>query len=167
LTAQFMFARGLVRRCGEVLIAASTAPTARDHQALVRTGEVVNALPCVRVKKNRSHRNLEDDVVALLPGSIGTFAVPSTFGPVFRIEAEVDERVVAFARFHYHVSTVPTVAAGGAAARDKFLPAECHAAIPAVPGLHPNFSFIDEHEKKLSAFSIQHSAISCQHSAFS
>src|SRR5207245_2054044 len=47
----------------------------------------------------------------------------STLGLVFRIETEVDQRVMALARLHDHV-----------------------AAFPAVPGFHVNFGLVDEHE---------------------
>src|SRR4051794_37288302 len=48
-TSQLMLARCLVRRCSEVLIATSPAPTGRDHQALVGTREIMNALARVCV----------------------------------------------------------------------------------------------------------------------
>ena len=64
---------------------------------------------------------------------------------VFRIEAEVDQRVVAFAGFHDDVAAAAAVAAGGAAARNKLLPAEGHAAVATVAGLDANYRFVNKH----------------------
>ena len=135
-----------MRRCGEVLIASAPAPAARNHQALIGTGEIVNALASVGIVENRPDRYFQNDVVALLPGSVGTFAVTSSLCLVLRIEPEVHEGIVALARLHDHIPTMSAIAARRATARDKLLPTERHAAIPAVSGLHANFRFIDEHQ---------------------
>ena len=75
---------------------------------------------------------------------------------VFRIEAEVHQRVVALARFHDDVAALAAVAARRAAARHILLPAEGHAAVAAVARLDPNFGLVDEHQS--SVFGRQPSA---------
>src|SRR6476620_2697227 len=55
------------------------------------------------------------------------------------------QRVVPFAGFHDDVATTTTVATGRAAAGDKFLPAEGHAAVAPVPGLDATHCFVNKH----------------------
>src|SRR6266567_1058980 len=64
---------------------------------------------------------------------------------VLRIEAEVDERVVALAGLHDDIAALAAVAAGRPAPRDKFFPPKGHAAIAAVPSLDPDFCLINKH----------------------
>ena len=64
---------------------------------------------------------------------------------VFRVKAEVDERVVPLAGFHHNVAAAAAVAAGRAATRDELLPAKGHASIATVAGLNPNDRFINKH----------------------
>src|ERR1700730_1304771 len=49
------------------------------------------------------------------------------------------------AGFHNHISALASVATRRPAPRNKFFPAEGHAAVAAIPRLHPNSGFIDEH----------------------
>ena len=69
----------------------------------------------------------------------------SALGLVLGVEAEVNQGVVPFARLHDDVAATATIAARGAAARNKFFPPEGDTAIAAIPRLHPNFCLIDEH----------------------
>src|SRR5439155_16342839 len=85
-------------------------------------------------------------VFALATGLVGTFAMASTLGLVFRIETEVDQRVMALARLHDHVAAFPAVSPRRSAPWHKLFPAKRHAAVPAVPGFHANFGLVDEHE---------------------
>src|ERR1019366_2571778 len=70
----------------------------------------------------------------------------STLGLVFRIETEMDQRIVALARFHPDVAALAAIAARRPAARNVLLPPERHAAVAAIASLHSNFGFIDEHD---------------------
>ena len=53
-----------------MLIAASPASAARYYEALVGTGEIVNALAAVGIVENRADRNFKDDVLPFLPRAI-------------------------------------------------------------------------------------------------
>src|SRR5438105_13055 len=64
---------------------------------------------------------------------------------VFRVEAEMDKRVMPLAGFHHNVAAAAAVAAGRAATRDKLLPAKGHASVATVTGLNPNDCFINKH----------------------
>ncbi len=65
---------------------------------------------------------------------------------MLRVIAEVNERVVALGGLHHHVAASPAVSTRGAAAGNKLLSPESHAAVAAVAGLHSNFCFIDKHD---------------------
>jgi hypothetical protein len=71
--------------------------------------------------------------------------VPAPLCLVFRIEAEVDQRVMPFARFHDDIAAPPAIPAGGTSARNKFLPPERNATVATIPCLDANSSLIDEH----------------------
>src|SRR5205085_9687178 len=91
------------------------------------------------------HRHLQHDAFAFAAGAVGAFAVAAALGGVFRIKAEVHQRIVALAGFHDDIAATAAIAAAGAAARDKLLPAKGHAAVAAVAGSNADFGFIDEH----------------------
>jgi hypothetical protein len=71
--------------------------------------------------------------------------VASAFTFVFRVEPEVHQSIVAFARFHDNVATTTAVTAGRPAARHELLPTKCHTPIAAVTGLDPDNCLIYEH----------------------
>ena len=110
------------------------------------------------VVQDRADRNFQKNVHALAAGAVGAFAVASALRFVFGIEAEVHQRIVAFAGLHDDVAAFAAVSARGAAARDKLLPAEGHAAIAAVACFDPDFCLVDKHRK--AAVSSQLSALS-------
>ncbi len=93
--AEFVLTRSLVRGSGKVLIAASAAACARDDNTLIGTGEIVDELPGIGVVKQRSNRNFQDGVFAVAAGAVGAQAVLAAFRFVLRVEAEIDQRVVA------------------------------------------------------------------------
>jgi hypothetical protein len=64
---------------------------------------------------------------------------------VLRVEAEVDEGIVAERGGHENVASVAAVAPGGAALGDEFFAAEGHAAVATVAGLDPDSCFVNKH----------------------
>ena len=64
---------------------------------------------------------------------------------VFRVEAEMDERVMALTGFHNDVAATATVATGGAAARNKLLAAKGHASVATVTAFDPDDRFVNKH----------------------
>ncbi len=64
---------------------------------------------------------------------------------VFGVEPEMNQRVMALARLHDDVAAMAAVAAGRAAAGDKFLAPEGHASIATVASFYSNFNFVQEH----------------------
>src|SRR6202034_3490685 len=97
--AELVFARRLVGRGGEVLVAAPAPPGARDDKPFVGMGEVVDQCAGIGVVEQRANRDFKDSIFAILAGAVGSHTVLAAFGFVLRIEAEVDEGVVALAGF--------------------------------------------------------------------
>ena len=71
---------------------------------------------------------------------------PAASPPEFAIVAVAQQGVVVRIRFEINVAAVAAVAARRAAARNILLPAEGHAAIAAVAGLHRDFGFVSKHD---------------------
>src|SRR5689334_22926882 len=131
-----MFTRRLMRAGGKVLITASTAATLRNHHAFVRIGEIMDQLTGVVVIDNGAHRDLENNVLAIATSAVGAFTVASAIAFVFRIEAEVNQRVMALAGFHHDVTAAAAITTRWAAPGNKFFTAEGHAAVAAVACLN-------------------------------
>src|SRR5258706_272943 len=141
-----MLARSLVHGSGEARIAASTTATASDHHALIGCRKIENLLARFFVVNDRSHRNLQENVFTFASALVRPFAVPSALRLVFRIETEMNQRVVALAGLHDYIAAVAPVSARRPASRNIFLATEGHAAIAAVARLNPNFRLINEHD---------------------
>ena len=107
----------------------------------------MHLLSGVGVVQNRAHRHFQSNVYAFTSGAVGTFAVTSPLGFVFRIEAKMDQGVMTFAGLHNDVATLAAVSARGPSAGDKLLPPEGEASIASVARFHSNFGFINEHDR--------------------
>ena len=145
---------GLMSGSGELSVPASAAAAACDDEALIGLREIVEALAGSVVVENCSYRNFKDDAFAFAAGALGAFAVAPALAFVLGIEAEMDESVVALARFHDDVPAVATIAAAGAAARDEFFAAEGDASVAAVAGFDADFGFVNKHENLFAHFLI-------------
>ena len=149
--AELVLAGGLVGAGGEVLVAAASAAAFGDDDGLVGVGEVVDELAGVVVVEEGADGDLEGGVFAGLAGAVGAEAVAAALGFVLRVEAEVDEGVVAERGRHEDVAAVAAVAAGGAALGNEFFAAEGHAAVAAVAGLDADSCFVNEHYYSVSS----------------
>src|SRR5260370_16644054 len=98
----FVFARGLVPRLGEVLIAASAAATMRDQYALSRAGEIGNGRAGLVIEDERADRNLQDHVLTGMAGAVGAFAVAATIRLEFAILTLAEKRVPLHVVFQLH-----------------------------------------------------------------
>lgn len=143
--AHFMLARSLVGGRGEVLVAAAAAAGAGDDDALVGMLEVVDEVAGFLVVDHCADGDLEDDVVSVATGAVGTHAVLAALGAMERVVAEVHEGVVALGGFHDDVAAAAAVSTGGAATRNEFFSAEGHTAVTTVTGFDPDFGFVDKH----------------------
>src|SRR5207248_1665775 len=145
-TAFFMFSGRLVSRSRKLRVAPASPPATRNHNALVRTREVVNFFSRVVIEHDRSDWDLQHNIFALASRLVRTFAMPAAFRLVFRIEAKMHQRVVAFAGFHDDVAALAAIATRRSAAGNKLLPPEGKTSIAAVANLHElaHRSFVEE-----------------------
>src|SRR5258708_2754078 len=130
----FVFARRLVPRLGEMLIAASAASTVRDENALTGCGEIGQRFAGFAVIDHGSDGDLQNHVVAGVASAIGAFAVTATVGFEFPIVAVTEKRVVVGIGFEINAAATATVAAAGSAAGNVFFAAKRDAAVAAVAG---------------------------------
>src|SRR4029077_14027332 len=134
-----------MHRSRETSIAPPATATARNDESLIGLRKFEGLLPGLIVVNDRPDRNLQQHVDALAPGSVRALAMTPTLSLVLRIEAEMYERIVPLARFHNDVAALAAVPARRSAARDKLLPSERHAAVPAVSGLYLDFCLVNKH----------------------
>ncbi len=74
--------------------------------------------------------------------------MPSALRRVFRIEAEMQQRVVMRAGDHGDVAAAPAIAAARSPARHILLAPERQTAVAAIPGLYADSYLIYEHGEK-------------------
>src|ERR1700691_595022 len=126
-----------------VALAATSA--ARYQETVAGCGEIVQALAGRFVVDHRAHRHLQVDRMAFGARAIAAFSMPAALRLVLGIETGLDESGVVFRGNHADVAAAPAIAAARAAARNVLLAAKGQAAVPAIPGLHQDASFIDKH----------------------
>src|SRR5260370_20428071 len=110
----FMFARGLVPRFCEVLIAAPAAATVSDQYAASRAGKIGDGRALV-VEHQRADGNLQDHVRAGMAGTVGAFAVAAAIGFEFTIVAGAEQGVVVRIGFQINAAALTAGAPGGTA----------------------------------------------------
>src|ERR1019366_9136891 len=143
----FMFRGRLMDRRGEVLVAAPAFAALGHTESFARMGEIVDTLAGGFVVDYRAHGHLDFQRLALGAGALAAFAVAPALRLVFRVEAELEQRIGVLARHHDDVAAATAVAAARTAPRDILLPAESQATVAAVAGLHEYSYFIYKHRK--------------------
>jgi len=133
---------------GKVLVAAATTSAMSDDEFLIGFREIKKPLTGVVVVNNGADRDLENDVLAVATGAVGTFTVAPAITFVFGVEAEMNQRVMAFTGFHHDVAALAAVATGWSAAGYEFFPAKRHTAVTAVACFDTDNSFVYKHEFK-------------------
>src|SRR6266850_19365 len=98
-------------RGGKARIAASSAAALRDHEAFIGVGEVVYALAGFVVVHNGADRDFQQHILAFATTPVGAFAMPPSLCLVFRVVAEMYERVVTLARLHDDVAAAAAIPA--------------------------------------------------------
>ena len=81
--------------------------------------------------------------------------MPSAFCRELAIVAVAQQRIVMRIRFQMHTAAVSAVSSRRSAARNVLLSPERHASVPAIPGLHINFRFINKHPNNTPKSPIQ------------
>src|SRR5208337_5164742 len=90
----FVFARRLMPRLGKILVPASAASPLRHKYALAGSGKIGNRCAGLVVKSNCAEGNLQDHVLAGVPGAVGALAVTAAVGFEFAVVAVAKQRVV-------------------------------------------------------------------------
>ncbi len=128
-----------------MLIPASTAPTLRNHDRLIRPRKVVDQLARQIVVQQRAHRHLQGRHFARIARAVRSQPMSAPLRLVLRVEPEMHQRIVAQRRRHQDVAAMPPVPARRSAARNKLLPPEGHAPVPTIARFDPDSCFIDKH----------------------
>src|SRR5689334_3739403 len=105
-----MLLRGLMRAGGKVLVATATAPALGDYKTFVWSRKIMKALAGILVIDDRPHGDFQDHAFAIAAGAVGAFSVASALAFVFRVKAEVDERVMPLTGLHHDVAAPAAVA---------------------------------------------------------
>ena len=146
----FMFARRLVPGLRKVLIAAAPASPCAISTRWPGAARSAMVSPVFSSKASVPTGTCRIMSVAGMPGAIRAFAVSPAIGFEFAVVAVAQQRIVVGVGFQIDAAAVAAVAAGRTTARDEFLAAKRHAAVPAVPGFHQYFCFVDEQEEYIS-----------------
>ena len=153
----FVLRWSLVSRRRESRISSTAATALGHHESFTRSCEIVQQFASLGVVDDRPHRHRQLDGVTLATSSVRAFAVPAPFGLVFRIEPEMQQRVVVLACYHHYVSAPSAVAAARPPARNVFLTTERETAVAAIACFNLNDYFVDEHWRALGPIPAQSS----------
>ena len=121
--AVFVFARSLMPRLGEMLVAAPAAPALGNQNAATGSGEIGDGFARSFVVGKCADRDLQDHIIAGVAGAVGAFAVAAAVGFEFAVVAVAEKRVVVGVGFEIDGAAIAAIAAGWAAARNLFFAA--------------------------------------------
>ena len=136
-----------MRGTGKARIPASAAAPAGNHQLLAGLSEIKNDFTRIGIADDTADRHAQDGVCAVATLAIAAFAMGAALGLMFRIETEVNERIVLLSALENDGAAASTVTAAGAAARHVLLPPERQAAIAAIARFDCYDSLVNEHLK--------------------
>jgi len=126
-------------------IAVTASPALRHETALVRLREIVEHLAGFVVVDNCTDGDLDFEVVPIAAVSIAAFAVPTAFSAERVVVSKLQKGVFVDICNEIDVAATTAISAAGPAARNKFLPPEGNATMPAVACFDRDFGFVDEH----------------------
>ena len=122
-----------------------SAPSALgDDEAVALHREIVQHFAGIGVVNHGTDRSRNFDRISVAALAVAALAVAAALGLMFRIEAEMQQRVVVRTGHHHHIAAAAAVAAARTAARDELLAAERKTAVAAVAGFHADFYFVDK-----------------------
>ncbi len=128
-------------------VAETAAPPACGQPALAAACKVVEQLARRRVKDLCADRDTHHCVFAISARTIRALAVASALGDVFRVIAQVKQRVQRLVGFEPEVAAAPAVPARWPTARHEFLAAKGRHAVAAVSALDANLGAINKQLK--------------------
>ncbi len=128
-----------------MLVSPSASSTLGGNDSFIGMLKVMHQHAGLVVVQDRADRHFQNGVHAFPAAAIGAFSMTPPLALMFGVEAEVNQGVVSFARFHDDIAAAAAISSGGSAAGNKLLPPEGNAAVAAIPCLHPDSCLIDEH----------------------
>jgi hypothetical protein len=143
--AVFVFGGGLMGGGSESGVTTAAPPAARDYKFLSGFGKVEKLLAGFPVVNDGPYRDGQLNRFAISSRSIAAFTVTAALCFVFRIEAEMQQRVVVEAGNENNITAVAAIAPAWSAARHIFFATKGKATIAAVAGLYGNENFVDKH----------------------
>ncbi len=132
-------------RSGKMRIAAPTPAAFCRPKALPRRLEVPELLALRGVPDDRSHRQSDRQVLAILAMAIGTFTVTPTVRAEFTPVTKLQQCVEMFVALQVDVATSAAVSAAGTAAGHEFFAAKRHAAVSTRAAGNMNLRFVNKH----------------------
>src|ERR1035438_8026154 len=119
-----MFGGCLVRRRREMLIAPSAAASPCGNPSLAILGEIEQRFTGLFIDHGSADRHLHGHALAFVTRAVAALAMSSALGRVFRVEAEMQQRIAVDGRDHSDVAATPAVTTAGTSTWDVFLAPE-------------------------------------------
>src|ERR1039458_2767781 len=98
-----------MRGGGEMLVAAAALAALGHAEFLARMGEIVDPLAGGFVVDHRAHGHLDFQRLALGTGALAALAVPAALRLVFRVEAELKQRIEILATHHEDIAAAAAI----------------------------------------------------------
>ena len=127
-------------------IAVAAPPALRDETAFVRLREIVEHLAGFVVVDNCTDGDLDFEILSIAAVAIAAFAVPTAFSSERVVVSKLQKGVFVDICYEIDVAAATAISAAGPAARNKLLPAEGNATMPAVACFDRDFGFVNEHK---------------------
>ena len=126
-------------------IAVAASPPLRDETAFVRLREIVDHFAGF-VVDNCTDGDLDFEILSIATVTIAAFAVPTPFSAERVVVSKLEKGVFVGICYQIDVPAATAISATGSATRNKLLPAEGNATMPAVACFDRDFGFVDEHK---------------------
>jgi hypothetical protein len=127
-------------------IAVAASPALRDETAFVRLREIVDHVAGFVVVDNCTDGDLDFEILSVAAVAIAAFAVPTPFSAERVVVSKLEKSVFVGICYQIDVPAATAISATGSATRNKLLPAEGNATMPAVACFDRDFGFVDEHK---------------------
>ena len=122
-------------------VSTSAAPAPGSDKALTIFDKILHHQSGFLIDDDRSHRNLDDEILTGFAEPLLFHAVLSVFGLIFLLILEVHQCPEIAICLEYHI----TAASAVTALRYKWFPPECHRTVSAFTGPDINFRSVNKH----------------------
>jgi hypothetical protein len=116
-----------------------------DQNFLVGHRKIVDNLPAVIIIHDRTHRNLNQQVISVLAVTLAPETMLATFRVKETVIPKLNQGVVAQGGLDVHVATAPAIASAGSASRDELFSPKGHATATSVARSELDSCLIQKH----------------------